>query len=78
MVMRYVVYWLGILAFGAVLVGGLWLIAPATLGVVATSFAVLAAFAGWHCAKHGPTLRGFFAVRRPAWRQESTGRLARR
>lgn len=57
--MRYVVYWLGIIAYGAVLVGSLWSIAPATLGLVVTSFAVMIGFAGWHCAKHGPTLRGF-------------------
>ena len=69
--MRYVVYWLGIGAFGAVLVGGLWLIAPATLGVVVTSFAVMIGFAGWHCAKHGPTLRGFFALGRPVWRSRN-------
>lgn len=55
------------LAFGAVLVGGMWLIAPASLGMIGLSFALLIAFAGWYCAKHGPTLRGFFAPRRPAW-----------
>lgn len=65
--MRYVAYWLGVLAFGAVLVGGFWLIMPATLGVVVQSFVVLIAIAGWCCGKHGPTLRGLFAPRRAAF-----------
>lgn len=59
-VLAWVVYWLGILAFGTVLVGGLWLIAPVSLGMAGLSFALL-------IAKHGPTLRGFFAPCGPAW-----------
>ena len=65
--MRYVAYWLGVLAFGAVLVGGLWLVAPATLAIVVQSLVVLIAAAGWFCAKHGPYLGEFFAARRPGW-----------